>query len=201
MNILFLTLLPTYNLQESNKILEQYGFIHGEPLFVQFRSGFLPRGLFCCLIVQLLQHSPKDWEPRISYEQKTHHTFSNLITFILPNAYFLSLLDRVSYLELQIRCVEKLASPVSVHVEVYNYLVYALTEVCVHLNFDYERLQYGFLCKCNKKPDHHLAIARLPTRSSEVFCARCAVDNIHQVKMDSSQMIWFYLKQNDSYKG
>ena len=94
-----------------------------------------------------------------------------------------------------------MVSPVPVHVEVYNYLVYALTEVCIHLNFDYERLQYGFLCKCNKKPDHHLAIARLPTRSSEVFYARCAVDNVHQVKMDSSQMIWFHLKQNCFDKG
>ena len=193
-------ILPAYNLQESNEILDQYGCINGESLFVQFRSGFLPRGLFCCLIVQLLQHSPKDWEPRISCED-THHTFSNLITFVLPNAYSLSLLDKVSYLELQIRCLEKMVSPVPVHVEVYNYLVYALTEVCIHLNFDYERLQYGFLCKCNKKPDHHLAIARLPTRSSEVFYARCAVDNVHQVKMDSSQMIWFHLKQNCFDKG
>ena len=193
-------ILPAYNLQESNEILDQYGCIHGEPLFVQFSSGFLPRGLFCCLIVQLLQHSPKDWEPRISCED-TYHTFSNLITFILPNAYSLSLLDRVSYLELQIRYLEKSASPVPVHVEVYNYLVYALTEVCIHLNFDYERLQYGFLCKCNKKPDHHLAIARLPTRSSEVFYARCAVDNVHHVKMDYLQMIWFYLKQNHIDKG
>ena len=193
-------ILPTYNLQESNKILDQYGCICGEPLFVQFHSSFLPRGLFCCLIVQLLQHSPKDWKPRISCEE-THHTFSNLITFILPNAYSLSLLDRVAYLELQIRCLEKSASPVPVHVEVYNYLVYALTEVCIHLNFDYEQLQYGFLCKCNKKPDHHLAIARLPTRSSEVFYVTCAVDNVHQIKMDSSQMIWFYLKQNCIDKG
>ena len=188
-------ILPTYNLQKSNEILKQHGYINGEPLFVQFHSGFLPRGLFCCLTVQLLQHSPNGWEPHISCEE-THHSFSNLITFILPNAYSLSLLDRVSYLELQIRCLEKIASPVSVHIEVYNYLVYALKEICIHLNFDYKRLQYGFLCKCNKKANHHLAITRLPTRSSEVLYARCTVDNAHQVKLDSSQMIWFHLKRN-----
>ena len=188
-------ILPAYNLQKSNEILEQHGCIHGEPLFVQFHSGFLPRGLFCCLTVQLLQHSPNGWEPHMSCGE-AHHSFSNLITFILPNAYSLSLLDRVSYLELQIRCLEKIASPVPVHVEVYNYLVYALKEVCIHLNFNYERLQYGFLCKCNKKTDHHLAITRLSTGSSEVLYARCTVDNAHLVKLDSSQVIWFHLKHN-----
>ena len=193
-------ILPTYNLQQSNEILDQYGNLQGEPLLVQFRSGFLPRGLFCCLIVELLQHSPKGWEPHISCEQ-THHTFSNVITFILPKDFFLSLLDKVSYLELQVRCLEKVTSDFPVHVDVYNYLVYALTEVCICLNFDYERLQYGFLCKCGKKPDNHVAIARLPTTSSEVLHARCVVDNAYKLKMDPSQLIWFYCKQNFSDHG
>ena len=187
-------ILPTYNLQESSEILDQYGRLQGEPLLVQFRSGFLPRGLFCCLIVELLQHPPRNWEPRICYE-KTHHTFSNIITFILPNGYFLSLLDKVSYLELQIRSLEEVVFHVPIHVDVYNYLVYALTEVCIHLNFDYERLQYGFLCNCGKKPDHHIAITRLSIVSSEVPYAKCTVDNAHQFKMNPSQKIWFYLKQ------
>ena len=187
-------ILPTYNLQQSNEILDQYGNLQGEPLLVQFRSGFLPRGLFCCLIVELLQHSPKGWEYHISCD-KMHHTFSNVITFVLPNAYSLSILDKVLYLELQIRNLDEATSAIPVHVEVYNYLVYALTEVCIHLNFDYERLQYGFLCKCDKKPDHHIAITTLPTSSSAVVYARCTFNNAHQFKMNPSQLIWFYLRQ------
>ena len=187
-------ILPTYNLQKSSEILDQYGRLQGEPLLVQFHSGFLPRGLFCCLIVELLQHPPRGWEPHICYE-KTHHTFSNTITFILPNGYFLSLLDKVSYLELQIRSLEEAVSNIPIHVDVYNYLVYALTEVCIHLNFDYERLQYGFLCKCGKKPDHHIAITRLLIVSSEAPYAKCTIDNAHQFKMNPSQKIWFYLNQ------
>ena len=187
-------ILPTYNLQKSSEILDQYGHLQGEPLLVQFHSGFLPRGLFCCLIVELLQHPPRGWEPHICYE-KTHHTFSNIITFILPNSYFLSLLDKVSYLELQIRSLEEAVSEVPIHVDVYNYLVYALTAVCIHLNFDYERLQYGFLCKCGKKPDHHIAITRLSSVSSEAPYAKCTVDNARQFKMNPSQKIWFYLNE------
>ena len=195
-------ILPAYNLQRNNEMLNQYGQLQGDPLLVQFRSGFLPRGLFCCLIVELLQHSPKGWEHHISCE-KTHHTFSNIITFILPNAYSLSLLDKVLYLELQIRNLEKATSLVPVHVEVYNYLVYALTEVCIHLNFDYERLQFGFTCKCDRKPDHHIAIAQLSTISSdsEVPYARCTVDNAYQFKMDPLQLVWFYMKENNNCNG
>ena len=192
--------LPTYDLQSSSAILDRYGHIQGEPLLVQFHSGFLPRGLFCCLIVELLQRSPKCWEPRITCEE-IHHTFNNLITFILPNTYSLSLLDRVSYLELQIRHLDEVDWPIPIHVEVYNYLVYALTEVCIHLNFDYEQLHYGFMCKCDKKPDHHIAIVSVLTMSSEVPYARCIVDNAHQFKMDPSQLIWFHLKQTHIYGG
>ena len=186
--------LPNYDLQNSKAILDQYGHIQGEPLLVQFHSGLLPRGLFCCLIVELLQRSPKGWEPRITCEE-THHTFNNLVTFILPSTYSLSLLDKLSYLELQIRHLDKVDCPIPIHVEVYNYLVYALTEVCIHLNFDYEQLQYGFMCKCGKKPNHHIAIASVLTMSSEVAYARCTVDNAYQFKMDPSQLIWFHLKQ------
>ena len=193
-------ILPTYNLQKSNEILDQYGHLQGEPLLVQFRSGFLPRGLFCCLIVELLQHPPIGWEPRICYE-KTHYTFSNVITFVLPNSYFLSLLDKVSYLELQIRSLKEVVSKVPIHVDAYNYLVYALTEVCNHLTFDYERLQYGFLCNCGKKPDHHIAITRLPIVSSEAPYAKCTIDNAHKFKMNPSQKIWFYLEQKLSDGG
>ena len=193
-------ILPTYNLQQSNKILDQYGNLQGEALLVQFHSGFLPRGLFCCLIVELLQRSPKGWEYHISCDEM-HHTFSNVITFVLPNAYSLSILDKVLYLELQIRHLDEATSAIPVHVEVYNYLVYALTEVCIHLNFDCDRLQYGFLCNCDKKPDHHIAIATLPTSSSAVVYARCTVNNAHQFKMDPSQLIWFYLKQHFNNHG
>ena len=194
-------ILPTYNLQQSNEILDQYGNLRGEPLLVQFCSGFLPRGLFCCLIVELLQHLPKGWEPHISCKQM-HHTFSNVFTFILPNGCFLSLLDKVSYLELQVRCSEKVTfDPIPIHVDVYNYLVHALTEVCIHLNFDYKRLQYGFLCKCGEKPDNHVAIARLPTTYNEALHPKCIVDNTYKLKMDPSQLIWFYCKQNFSDHG
>ena len=147
--------------------------------------------MFCSLIVELLQHSPKSWHPHFSHEG-VHHTFSNLITFRLHEGYSLSLLDKVSYLEVQIRHPEADIS-VPVHNRVYNYLVYALTEVCIHLNFNYERLQYGFVCQCGKGIDHHIAV--VPDITSSMHYAECSLNSLHLVKLDSSHLVWFSLQQ------
>ena len=182
-------ILPTCNLKQNNELLYQYGYLQGEPLLVHFQSGLLPRGMFCSLIVELLQHSPKGWHPHFSHEG-AHHTFSDLITFRLHEGYSLSLLDKVSYLEVQIRHPEGEFS-VPVHNRVYNYLVYALTEVCIHLNFNYERLQYGFVCQCGKGIDSHIAV--VPDITSSMHYAECSLNSLYLVKLDYSHLIWFSL--------
>ena len=180
--------LPAFTLQQRDDILSRYGDLLGQPLLVQFRSGILPRGLFCSLIVELLQYSPKDWHPHFSHDG-VHHTFSNLITFSLPDGYSLSLFDKVSYLEVQMRKTEE-ACQDHICVRAYNYLVYALTEVCIHLNFDYERLQYGFLCQCGKTTEDHIAV--LPeTISTTTKFAECSIDSLFRLKLTSSQLTWF----------
>ena len=184
-------ILPTCNLKQNNELLCQYGHLQGEPLLIHFQSGLLPRGMFCSLIVELLQHSPKGWHPHFSHEG-VHHTFSNLITVRLHEGYSLSLLDKVSYLEVQIRHPDGEFS-VPVHNRVYNYLVYALTEVCIHLNFNYERLQYGFACQCGKGIDNHIAV--VPDITSSMHYAECSLNSLHLVKLDSSHLIWFSLEQ------
>ena len=184
--------LSAYNLQQENKILSQYGYLQGEPLLIQFRSGLLPRGLFCSLLVQLLQYSLKGSEPHISQEGK-QHAFSNLFAFSLPDAYTVSLLDKLSYLEVQIRHPEK-AFDIPVHAQVYNYMMYVLTDVCNHLKFNFERLQCGFLCKCCKFTEDHIAIVQ-PISSSLLY-AKCSIDTTCQMKLSSSHLIWFSYDQH-----
>ena len=180
--------LSAYNLQHENEILSQYGHLQGEPLLIQFYSGLLPRGLFCSLIVQLLQYPFEGSEPHFSQEDK-QHAFSNLFTFSLPNAYSVSLLDKLSYLEVQIRHPEN-AFNIPIHSKVYNYLMYVLTDVCNHLKFSFERLQCGFLCKCCKCTGDHIAI--LPVISSLMIYAKCSADSTHPMKLSSSHLIWFH---------
>ena len=179
--------LSAYDLQCETEILSQYGHLQGEPLLIQFYSGLLPRGFFCSLIVKLLQYPLKGSEPHFS-QGDTQHAFSNLFTFSLPNAYSMSLLDKLSYLEVQIRHPKR-AIAIPVHAEVYNYLMYILTDVCNHLKFNFERLQCGFICKCSMNTEHHIAI--LPLISSSMLYAKCSIDSVHHMELSSSHLIWF----------
>ncbi|XP_065900760.1 uncharacterized protein [Dysidea avara] len=184
--------LPTFTLQQKDEILPGYGQLLGESLLFQFRSGVLPRGLFCSLVVELLQSLPNGWYPYFSHGG-VHHTFSNLITFSLPDGYSLSLFDKVSYLEVQMRHIDN-TSPTPTHGKASNHLASALKEVCAHLNFDYERLQYGFLCQCGKTNEDHIAVLPETTSSTMVY-AECSIDNVFHMKVNSSQLKWFLYEE------
>jgi len=135
------------------------------------------------LVVELLQKPTAGWHPHFS-KGDTYHTFSNLITFSLPNAYSLSLFDGISHLEAQIRHPKENFH--SVHIEVYKSLVQALTEVCQHLNYDHNRLQYGFLCQlCSDNPDDHVAIIPVLTPLLSVLC----INSTHHVSLTSSHLM------------
>ena len=190
-------ILPTCNFKQNNKLLDQYGFLQGKSLLVHFQSGLLPRGIFCSLIVELLQHPPKGWRPHFSHEGKKeiHHTYSNLISFRLIEGHSLSLLDKVSYLEIQIRHLKRDFN-ISVHNIVYSDLVSALKEVCTRLNFDHERLQYGFECQCGESIDNHIAV--VPDIKSSVHYAVCSIDTLCLLELDSTHLIWFSSLQNSS---
>ena len=177
--------LPGYKFPDEN-ILDMYGYIQGESLCIHFQSGLLPRGFFCSLIVELLQNSPEHWHPHFS-KGKERHTFNNLITFSLSNAFSLSLFDKISYLEMQIRHPEKTFRH-PIHNKVYSQLKQALIQVCDYLNFDYFRLQYGFLCDCGKSKEDHIAI--VPASPYSFLYAECSINTTHQMKLHPPQLIW-----------
>ena len=186
--------LSAYNLQQENKILSQYGHLQGEPLLIQFYSGLLPRGMFCSLLVQLLQYPLKGSEPHYSTQGDTQHAFSNLFTFSLPNAYWMSLLDKLSYLEVQIRHPKK-SIDVPVHFKVYNHLMIVLKDVCEHLKFNFQRLRCGFLCKCCKHTEDHISILSTTLTCSSMTFAKCSIDTIYQMELGPSHLIWFLYNQ------
>ena len=185
-------ILPACSTQQQNEVLLQYGELLGDSLLVQFQSGLLPRGLFCCLVVHLLQSPPLNWKPHFS-EDNDYHVFSNLIIFGIPNAFSLSLLDKVSYLELQIR--HKLisfatSSAVAVHADVHDKIMEALSVVCNQLNFDFQRIQVGFFCQCGESFEQHIAIVPTGTATPKLF-ATCSAKSTNQLQLKPSHLVWF----------
>ena len=164
---------------------DKYIFLYSAPLLVQFSSGFLPRGFFCSLVVHLLQNLPTGWDHQL---HNTEH-FSNVITFQLPDKSFLRLHDKTSYLEVQIRHY-KGELYISYHSQVLPVLSQYFKDVCSKLNFNYNKLQYGFLCHDGKSNDDHIAIINpfeFPLPSELKCCRKCE----HPTKTGKLHRIWF----------
>ena len=182
-------ILPTYTIQsQSGDILLQYGFMQGEPLLIQFVSNLLPRGFFCCLVVQMLQQLPDSWG-HLYTQKDIYHTYSNLITFRFQDGYSLSLLDKLSYLEVQIRHQEiDYYHQLPIHVKVKEFLASAMEVVCEKLIFLSGRLRYGFHCKCGEYRDEHIAV---PTLASPPFhYASCKRGSTTPTKLKNGHTVW-----------
>ena len=158
-----------------------------EPLLVQFTSGFLPRGFFCSLVVQLLNNQPKEWEHQL---HKNVKNFSDLMIFRLPDHTYLYLHDKIFYLKVEVRHGRK-NYPAPYHSKLFDVLRQYLITVCSQLHFDPQKLQYGFLCLADESDGNHIAVINLlgapdmiPT---ELECSR-KCSNV--TKLDESHDIW-----------
>ena len=180
--------LPTYTSQsQGDDILSQYGYLQGEPLLIQFVSNLLPRGFFCCIVVQLLQRLPRGWRHQFT-QKDTCHSYSNLITFCLPSAYFLSLIDKLSYLEVQIRHKEvDYYQQYPTHLVVQDVLAGVLEIVCEQLNYSHGRLQYGFHCQCGEIRDEHIAITKL---TPPLDYALCRYGSVTPTQLKYTHTVW-----------
>ena len=183
-------ILPAYTIQSyCDDILSQYGLLQGEPFLIQFVSNLLPRGFFCCLVVQVLQQLPKGWNHLIA-QKDTHHTFSNFITLKIRGAYFLSLLDKFSYLEIQIRHQkQKNYQQFPVHFEVQHIITEAIESICEQLNYDYGRIQFGFHCKCGKTDEAHIAVITKLTPPFGYY-AMCRHGSMNDTKLMHEHIVW-----------
>ena len=111
------------------------------PLLIEFTFGTIPRGLFGFLVVQLLQDNPD-----FKLYGNNHHSLcrcADLITFYIKPCYYISLRDKVSYLELQVRV--KGDKP-SYHFKVQTAISKALKRVCDEFYWKFSDCCYGFLC-------------------------------------------------------
>ena len=160
-------------------------FLLSEPLLVQFSSGFLPRGFFNSLVVNLLENLSNEWHPQL---HNTKH-FSNVITFQLPDDSFLRLNDKIYYLEVQIRHYER-DLETRYHAEVFPKLCEHLKCVCEKLGFDYANLKYGFLCHDGKfYDDEHIVF--IDPFSDWQLKQRCCRKDPHLLTLQKSHKIWF----------
>ena len=162
--------------------LEELGRIHfctedlPHPLLVQFDCGFCPVGIFCCLVVELLNHP--DWE--LNKEAKQH---SNLIELRVGEAYdAVTLIARNTYYEIWIKPDQHRNDSVKIQFEercknVKEYIDKSLENIAGTLNYS-KRSQHRFAFHCprqdccwvGKKRHYHIAVEEKSTGSMNFRC-------------------------------
>ena len=140
---------------------DKHQFLLSEPLLIQFSNGVLPRGFFCLLVVHLLQKLPWGWQHDLlssNGDSKKH--FINVITFCLPDGFCLRMQYKVYYLELQVRHHKdsKLGNAFY-NPKIFSTLQPYFKDICKQLDYDCEKLRYGFLCHDRENiDDDHIAL-------------------------------------------
>ena len=180
------SLLSSYDLTNvQKKIPGENTFIidtevlNSEPLLIQFRSpnntNSFPRGFFCFLVVQLI-HST-EWE---LYGQ----AYDNFLCFIKKNtAHYITLIDRIFFLEVQLTHKSGNCSPV--HDKIFVIIFDALVKVRSRLDVGIEP-DYGFWCKECEEP--HISLV-------EEDFEYCYCSDMKATKLQRSHKIWLRLSK------
>jgi len=182
-------ILPTYPIDNDDKLatmLKEYGSNHNaRPLLIQISNNSkpasanlyygLPRGVFGFLIVDLLKLLKPDSSYRylrIRFSNKEGNAciYHNLVIFqYFPvkskkHEYYIILIDRFLYLEIQIRSIRKPESNF-IYIQIRDLIKSSFTKVCEELNYDANNVCVAFMCsKCKNR---HLA--RKSIDSSDPF--------------------------------
>ena len=162
-----------------------------EPLLIEFTFGTIPSGLFGFLIVQLLQDNSD-----LELYGKNDHTLcrcTDLITFHLRPYYYVSLHDRVSYLELQVRV--KGNNP-SCHFKPQTSVSKALKKVCKEFNWKFTDCRYGFLCYQHKKDSQgkHLTLLSTDQPFPTEFPEYSSCKNLQSTCLTKAHSMWFEVR-------
>ena len=144
-----------------------YGTIQHMPLLVGFRSGPMPHGFFCNLIVELLMNLPTDWLVPLLSTSRIQHVYNNLITFPTVSGHAITLFYKIGYIEVQVR--HKQSQHSIIHCTVQRQLDEALKKVSDHLQLSKGQLCYGFYCDC-EVVQHFTKLKELTSPSEYISC-------------------------------
>ena len=142
-----------------------------------------PRGVFCCLVVELLQDD-SNWE--LVWSNSTDEVFGNLVTLSYKNTdHKVTLMDKVLFLEVQIRH-ENSSEPL-VHFPIKKCLEAVLIGICDRLNFYNFKITSGFVCtKCQVGDRVGEHVAKLSANKQSFTCRYGKT-----TKVSSSHAVWF----------
>ena len=163
------------------------------PLLIGFTFGTIPRGLFGFLVVQLIQDNPRLYtlENENNPVNNIYFCYADLIILQIEPWWYVTLIDKISYLELQVRVR---GNHPSYHLKVQRSVTNALKKLCEKFDLQFSESRYGFLCESSfcSKSKHHMSLLSasepIPTKMEDfTICSRCR----QSMEIDKIQKIWF----------
>ena len=160
-----------------------------EPLLIQFEltdaANSFPRGYFCLLVVRLIQSH--DWT------LCKHYVYQNFITFFREmGGYYLTLIDKMSFLEVHVTCAGTNKPPI--HHEVFKTVNKALRGIVENLDIRMQ-LRHGFLCRMCQVKEVHMTY--IPKSTEQVLVTHMLKEDIHcqctdetPTQLDSQHRVW-----------
>ena len=160
-----------------------------EPLLIQFTSGTVPRGLFGFLIVQLLQDNPNTYE---LYGKNNHilRRCSDLLCFFVKPYWYVSLHDKIFYLELQVRVM---GNEPSYHYKAQTIVTNSLKKICDEFNWEFNNCRYGFRCHKHTEDlqDDHLTLLPSGPHYRDKIPKHTTCCNQKSTHLSDAHTIWF----------
>ena len=169
-----------------------YGTKQFEAINIQFSTGSFPRGVFCSLVVCLMncEHTVKRW---ILCRSTVKHkeVFSNFATFTLPTGHRISIHDKLSHCQVQIHH-ENPFTTTTVHCEVQEVILKLLKKICMTMSLSTE-FSIGFQC-CGQKCHHSnncfvMSEVSLPLNGSDAHSI-CKLSG-QPSKLAEGHTVWF----------
>ena len=161
------------------------GTIQHVPLLVGFKSGPMPHGFFCNLIVELLRNLPTDWHVPLSSTSRIQHVYNNLITFPTVSGHAITLIYKIGFIEVQVR--HKQSQYSIIHCNVQRELDEALRKVSDHLHLNKEQICYGFYCAC-EGIQHFAKLKDLMSPSEYIKC------RYSNTKLTEEHRVWLQVQ-------
>ena len=160
-----------------------------EPLLIEFFFGTIPRGLFGFLIVQLLQDNPKTFE-LFGKNDDILRRCADLVSLHVKPCFYVSLHDRISYLELQVRVK---GNEPSRHYKVQVAVTEALKRVCDKFSWEFSDCRYGFLCHEHAEDSQgdHLTVLSTTEPIPDEIPKYASCKNQQSMHLTVAHNIWF----------
>ena len=160
---------------------------------VQFSSGSFPRGVFCSLVVCLMnsERTATRWTLCRSSSPSHKEVFSNLATFTLPSGHRVSIHDKMSHCEIQINHSNHNTATI-IHYNVLSTLLHLLQDVCTTMSLSAD-FHVGFQCfsKQCAHSNNHFALSEvlLPLHDVDKYSICRSSGNLTKLTEDQEKWL------------